>query len=55
MFSNEKLWISIGIPQEFVPKVPIDKNSIGSNNGLVPDRRQAIIWTNDASLGLNEF
>ena len=37
--------------------------SIGSDNGLAPDRRQAIIWTNDglcqwriyASLGLNEL
>ena len=36
--------------------------SIGSDNGLVPARRQAIIWTNDlvyqriyASLGLNEL
>ena len=38
-------------------------SSIGSDNGLVPTRRQAIIWTNDglsywriyASLGLNEL
>ena len=37
--------------------------SIGSDNGLAPNRRQAIIWTNDdpvkwriyASLGLNEL
>ena len=37
--------------------------SIGSDNGLVPNRRQAIIWTNDclvywriyASLGLNDI
>ena len=36
---------------------------IGSDNGLVPNRQQAIIWTNDglvywgiyASLGLNEY
>ena len=36
---------------------------IGSDNGLAPTRRQAIIWTNDAefswrmyaSLGLNEL
>ena len=37
-------------------------SSIGSDNGLVPTRRQAIIWTNDGlitnahvSLGLNEL
>ena len=29
---------------KFFPKVPI--NNIGSDNGLVPARRQAIIWTN---------
>ena len=37
--------------------------SIGSDNGLAPNRRQAIIWTNDdpvqrciyASLSLNEL
>ena len=37
--------------------------SIGAENGLAPNRRQAIIWTNDdpvqrriyASLGLNEL
>ena len=32
---------------KFVPKGPIDKQvNIGSGNGLAPDRRQAIIWTN---------
>ena len=38
-------------------------SSIGSDNGLAPNRRQAIIWTNGdldywriyASLGLNEL
>ena len=37
-------------------------SSIGSGNGLVPTRRQAIVWTNDGkfadaymSLGLNEL
>ena len=30
----------------FVPKGPIN-NIIGSDNGLAPSRRQAIIWTND--------
>ena len=29
--------------------------SITSDNGLVPSRRQAIIWTINASLGLNEL
>ena len=37
--------------------------SLGSDNGLAPDRRQAIIWNNGgliyrrlyASLGVNEF
>ena len=46
----------------FVPEV-VQLINIGSNNGLVPNRRQAIIWTNDslfywriyASLGLNEL
>ena len=33
----------------FVPKGPINNiyNSIGLDNGLVPSRWQAIIWTND--------
>ena len=30
---------------KFVPKGPI--NNIGSDDGLAPSRRQAIIWTND--------
>ena len=34
-----KIWL------KFAPKGPI--NSIGSDNGLVPMRRQAIIWTID--------
>ena len=25
---------------------PIDKSSVGSDNGLAPNRWQAIIWTN---------
>ena len=31
----------------FFPKDPFDNNpSIGLDNGLTPNRRQAIIWTN---------
>ena len=30
---------------KFVPREPI--NSIGSDNGLPPTRRQTIIWTNE--------
>ena len=32
---------------KFVPKVPDDDSSTGSDNGLALARRQAIIWTND--------
>ena len=28
------------------PKVPVEQTSIGSDNGLAPNRWQAIIWTN---------
>ena len=46
---------SLGLSRQYV--------IIGSDNGLAPNRRQAIIWTNDdlvhwrihASLGLNEL
>ena len=56
IFLNANVWISLKISLKFVTNVLI-------NNGLVPTRRQAIIWTNDvlaywriyASLGLNEF
>ena len=73
---NENLWISIKIEIQrfslnkireilltFVPN--LQYSSLGSDNGLAPSRRQAIIWTNDgfftdtnmiyASLGLNEL
>ena len=30
-----------------LPRVPYKYPSIGSDNGLVPIRQQAIIWTND--------
>ena len=39
----------IKISLNFVPKDPINKIPAlhGSDNGLAPVRRQAIIWTND--------
>ena len=45
------------------PRLQLTISSIGSDNGLAPTRRQAIIWTNDdnftdaymPSLGLNEL
>ena len=42
---NENLYILLKISLKFVPKGPIN-NSIASDNGLTPIRRQAIIWTN---------
>ena len=48
IFLNENVRISIKISLKFVPKGPFNKySSIGSDNGLAPVRRQAIIWTND--------
>ena len=48
IFLNENIWISIRISVKFVPKGPINNISIiGSDNGLAPTRRQAIIWIND--------
>ena len=44
-FSNAFSWMKICEFLKFVPMGPI--NSIGSENGLAPTRRQAIIWTND--------
>ena len=60
-FSNTldiHVWIAIKISLKFVTKRSINNIPalIGSDNGLAPARRQAIIWTNDilyASLGLN--
>ena len=60
IFSNGNIWISIRISLILIPNAPISNKQA---NGLVPDRRQAIIWTNDGlvywpiytSLGLNEF
>ena len=39
------MWILIKISLKLIAKGPID--NIGSNNGLAPARRQAIIWSND--------
>ena len=48
IFFNENVWISIKISLKFVAKGPINNiPPLGSDNGLVPFRRQAIIWTND--------
>ena len=60
---HEKIWISFKISLKFVLNSPIHKKytSIGSDNGLVLTRGQAIISNNDglvpwriyALLGLN--
>ena len=46
IFVNEKCCNLIKISPKFVPDGPIDKQSIGLDNALAPNRRQAIIWTN---------
>ena len=45
VFLNENEWISLKISLKFVPKGQ-QYSIIGSDNGLAPARRQAIIWTN---------
>ena len=45
IFLIENVWISIKISLKFVHKGPIDNNP--ADNGLVRNRLQAIIWTND--------
>ena len=45
---NEIICISLKISLTFVPKFQL--SSIGSDNGLAPTRRQAIIWTKDGSI-----
>ena len=64
IFVNRNVWISIDISLKFIPKGSNWKyNSVSSDNGVAPTRRQAIIWTNDAlvywriylSLSLNEL
>ena len=48
IFLYENAWIPIWISLKFVPKGPINNIfSTGSDNGLAPTRRKAIIWTND--------
>ena len=50
IFSNENNFILIQISQKFVSKSPINNNlAFGSDNGLVTNRWQAIIWTNDGT------
>ena len=47
IFLNENVWISIKISLKFVPKGPIDnKPVLFFCNGLAPNRRQAITYTN---------
>ena len=47
IFVNEQFCVLIKISLKFVPKGPIDNNTArGLENGLAPNRRQAIIWTN---------
>ena len=49
IFVNEKLRIVIKISLKFVPNGPIDNINpalIGLDNGLAPNMRHAIIWTN---------
>ena len=45
---NENVWISIKKKSlKILPEGPFH-DRINSGNGLVPNRPQAIIWTNDA-------
>ena len=47
IFMNEKFSILLRISLKFVPNGPIDNNpAFGFDNGLAPNRRQTIIWTN---------
>ena len=43
IFLNEHEWISINISLKSVPVGPINNHSIGSDNGLAPAMRQAIV------------
>ena len=50
IFLNENVRIPIKISLKLIPKGPTNSriySSNGSDNGLVPTSRQAIIWTND--------
>ena len=64
IFFNENIRISIKFSLKFVPKLSNSRYpSIGLDNGLAPNRRQSITWTNTdpvqrhiyASLGGNEL
>ena len=47
VFVNEKFCSMIEISLKFVPKDPVHSYTVfGLDNGLAPNRRQAIIWTN---------
>ena len=51
IFVNDKLCIVIKISLKFVLKGSVDNYPIiGLDNGLVPNRQQAIIWTNADSI-----
>ena len=52
IFVNEKLWILVKYSRKFVTKGPIgNKRTLhGLDNGLAPNGRQAIIWTNGDQL-----
>ena len=42
--------IQIRVSLNLFPRVRWTKSSIGSGNGLAPNRRQAITWTNDSQV-----
>ena len=44
---NKNAWISMKISLDFVEGCSWQYTSIGSDNGLAPNTRQAIIWTKD--------
>ena len=47
IFFDEKVWIAIEISLKFVPRGPIDNMLALIHIMTWPNRRQAIIWTND--------
>ena len=48
IFLKDSVLIAIKISLQLVPKGPVNNiSSIGSDNGMVPARWRAIIWTND--------
>ena len=53
-FSNTFSLVKINFDQNFTKVCSLVSNqqysSIGSDNGLVPPRRQAIIWTKDGEI-----